>query len=110
MVIANTPANRTLIRKLRNAVDAYESLIAHADSRWNLGKDIRFEIGCHVRPDFNPNALVVTEWENGSVSVRTRLLPRDPMNPYETLQLGHLLLDIDEVTERIEHIVSEWAH
>ena len=106
MIIKNTPTNRSLVRKMRDAVDAYEGFRAHVDLTWNCKADIRFEIGC-----LGMDAPIIVStclYKDGSLEITTRLLVKK-LNAYETMRLGNLLLDVDRMTARLEELASEYA-
>ena len=106
MIIKNTPANRSLVRKMRNAVNACVDFRAEVDFTWNCKADIRFEIASIGMEA--PLIVSTCLHEDGHLEITTRLLVKQ-LNAYETMRLGNLLLDVDRMTARLEELAIEYA-
>ena len=76
MILANTAANRSLVRAMAKAIDGEVGYRAFVDWHWNCGEDIRLEIGT---VDILHCPYVVSSWmtSEGNVEIKLRMLKLD---------------------------------
>ncbi len=104
MIIRNTPANRKLVNRMRDIVDAEIGFRAHIDRNWNRGDDIRFEIGC-VGLD-SPLIVSTCVHEDGRFEILTRLL-RQKFDADETWLLACRLNSVTTLRNKIGALTAQ---
>ena len=104
MIIRNTPANRKLVKLMRDIVDAEIGFRAHIDRTWNRGADIRFEIGC-VGLD-SPLIVSTCVHEDGRFEMLVRLL-RQKFDADETWLLACRLESVTTMRNKIGALTGQ---
>jgi len=101
MIIRNTPGNRTLARKAREAITAETGFKAVIDTEWNCGADIRIEIGTVNMP-----FIVMTSIEDGVFHLNVRMQPAT-LDEVDILEMKYRLDSVDKIASRLQKLVEE---
>ena len=72
MILANTAANRALVRAMAKEIEATAGYVAIVTWNWNCGTEIRIEIGTS---DILRCPYIISSWiSEGKVGVKIRML------------------------------------
>ncbi len=108
MILKNTPANRKLVNRLSDCIsDTTAYFRTSIDKRWNLGKDIRFEI-TSVGED-NPVLISTCCTADGRFRYKVRLLSNQIENDGDLVRLAFRLSDAEKMLLNLRSII-EHAH
>ena len=101
MIIKNTPENRTLARKAREAIDVETGFRAIVARDWNCGADIRIEVSTANTP-----FIVMTSIEDGILHLNVRMQPVT-LDEVDILELKYRLDSVDKIASRLQKLVEE---
>lgn len=102
MIIKNTPANSTLTRKAREAINEETGFRAIIDREWNCGADIRIEVGT-----VNAPFIVITSLTDNGFDLHIRMTKTD-LDIIEIEEMKNLLDSLDKIEGRFQRLVEEY--
>ena len=101
MIIKNTPANRTLVRKAREAINAETGFRAIVDREWNCGADIRIEVGT-----VNAPFIVVTTLSADGFDLHIRMTQTE-QDIIKIEEMKFRMESLDKIASRLYQLLGE---
>ena len=101
MIIKNTPENRKLARKAREAIDVETGFRAIVDRDWNCGEDIRIEIGT-----VNCPFIVIATLDAHGIDIHLRMTKTE-LDIVDIAEMRYRLESIDKIAARLQELVEE---
>ena len=101
LIIKNTPENRTLARKAREAIDVETGFRAIFDRDWNCGADIRIEIAT-----VNAPFIVIAALDAHGIDIHLRMTKTE-LDIVDIAEMRYRLESIDKIAARLQELVEE---
>lgn len=104
MIIKNTAKNRGLVNQLAEYItETTPYFRAFIDKRWNLGKDIRFEVSC---VGFNSPLMINTAYTLNGFNFKVRIFENKIEDVYDLSQLRYRLEDGEKVLTHLKELIE----
>ena len=104
MIIKNTAKNRRLVNQLAEYItETTPYFRAFIDKRWNLGKDIRFEVAC---VGFDSPLMISTTYTLKSFSFKVRIFETKIEDVYDLSQLRYRLEAGEKVLVHLKEMIE----